>query len=148
MKPGVAVQPDRITGMTGFDTVELDIIPSGAEPCRAPSHSFWIRDRTLSIVEAIKTERGSTTRTWLAPSTGLRMSAQNLIGWEPILSPAHLNHAERPPPPEGRTPRRWPPNIARQHYQAAGCQWRMPGWCHRPRTVIRGGLEQYAGVGR
>ncbi|MEW2631650.1 helix-turn-helix transcriptional regulator [Streptomyces sp. NPDC048389] len=51
-----AAQLDRLLSLVGLDTVELGIVPLGAELRRAPSHGFWIYDRRLVIVETISTE--------------------------------------------------------------------------------------------
>ncbi|MEE4599504.1 Scr1 family TA system antitoxin-like transcriptional regulator, partial [Streptomyces sp. DSM 41524] len=52
----MAAQLDRLAGLIGLDTVELGVIPLGAQLRRAPSHGFWIYDRRRVIVETINTE--------------------------------------------------------------------------------------------
>ncbi|MBD0746429.1 Scr1 family TA system antitoxin-like transcriptional regulator [Streptomyces sp. CBMA152] len=52
----MAAQLDRLTGLMGLDTIELGVIPFGAQLRRAPSHGFWIYDQRLVIVETINTE--------------------------------------------------------------------------------------------
>ncbi|MFP1626933.1 helix-turn-helix domain-containing protein [Streptomyces sp. 5K101] len=51
-----AAQLDRLIGLIGLDTVELGIVPFGAQLRRTPAHGFWIYDRRLVIVETINTE--------------------------------------------------------------------------------------------
>lgn len=51
-----AAQLDRLIALIGLDTVELGIVPFGAQLRRTPAHGFWIYDRRLVIVETINTE--------------------------------------------------------------------------------------------
>ncbi|MFI5634707.1 helix-turn-helix domain-containing protein [Streptomyces sp. NPDC051664] len=52
----MAAQLDRLAGLIGLDTIELGIIPFGAQLRRPPTHGFWIYDQRLVIVETINTE--------------------------------------------------------------------------------------------
>ncbi|MFD9425272.1 MULTISPECIES: helix-turn-helix transcriptional regulator [unclassified Streptomyces] len=52
----MAAQLDRLAGLIGLDTIELGVIPLGAQLRRAPGHGFWIYDRRRVIVETISTE--------------------------------------------------------------------------------------------
>ncbi|MER7701033.1 helix-turn-helix transcriptional regulator [Streptomyces sp. NPDC096095] len=52
----MAAQLDRLTGLVGLDTVEIGVVPLGAQLRRAPGHGFWIYDRRRVIVETINTE--------------------------------------------------------------------------------------------
>ncbi|MER8266552.1 helix-turn-helix transcriptional regulator [Streptomyces griseus] len=52
----MAAQLDRLAGLIGLDTIELGVIPLGAQLRRAPTHGFWIYDRRRVIVETISTE--------------------------------------------------------------------------------------------
>ncbi|MFE6931734.1 helix-turn-helix domain-containing protein [Streptomyces sp. NPDC057699] len=52
----MAAQLDRLAGLIGLDTIELGIVPFGAQLRRAPTHGFWIYDRRRVIVETISTE--------------------------------------------------------------------------------------------
>lgn len=52
----MAAQLERLSGLIGLDTIELGVIPFGAQLRRTPSHGFWIYDRRLVIVETISTE--------------------------------------------------------------------------------------------
>lgn len=52
----MAAQLDRLAGLIGLDTIELGIVPFGAQLRRAPGHGFWIYDRRLVIVETINAE--------------------------------------------------------------------------------------------
>lgn len=52
----MAEQLDRLSGLIGLDTVELGIIPFGAQLKRSPAHGFWIYDQRLVIVETINAE--------------------------------------------------------------------------------------------
>ncbi|GAA2945861.1 MULTISPECIES: helix-turn-helix domain-containing protein [Streptomyces] len=52
----MAGQLERLVGLIGLDTVELGIIPFGAQLRRPPTHGFWIYDRRLVIVEALNVE--------------------------------------------------------------------------------------------
>ncbi|MFI6276698.1 helix-turn-helix domain-containing protein [Streptomyces sp. NPDC050988] len=52
----LAGQLDRLSSVIGLDTVELGVLPLATPLRRAPSHSFWIYDRRLVIVETISTE--------------------------------------------------------------------------------------------
>ncbi|WP_406341783.1 helix-turn-helix domain-containing protein [Streptomyces sp. NBC_00648] len=52
----MAAQLDRLAGLIGLDTVELGILPFGAQLRRSPAHGFWIYDQRLVIVETISTE--------------------------------------------------------------------------------------------
>ncbi|MBT2488928.1 helix-turn-helix transcriptional regulator [Streptomyces sp. ISL-96] len=52
----MAAQLDRLVSLIGLDTIELGIIPLGAQLRRAPTHGFWIYDQRLVIVETLGTE--------------------------------------------------------------------------------------------
>ncbi|KIF69790.1 DNA-binding protein [Streptomyces sp. AcH 505] len=52
----MASQLDRLLSIIGLDTVELGIVPFGAQLRRTPAHGFWIYDQRLVIVETIGTE--------------------------------------------------------------------------------------------
>lgn len=52
----MAEQLDRLSGLIGLDTIELGIIPFGAQLKRSPAHGFWIYDQRLVIVETINAE--------------------------------------------------------------------------------------------
>lgn len=52
----MAAQLDRLGGLIGLDTIELGVIPFGAQLRRAPTHGFWIYDHRLVIVETVGTE--------------------------------------------------------------------------------------------
>ncbi|MDH6130739.1 transcriptional regulator with XRE-family HTH domain [Kitasatospora sp. MAA4] len=52
----MAAQLDRLVGAIGLDTIELGIIPLGAQLARTPAHGFWIYDDRLVIVETINAE--------------------------------------------------------------------------------------------
>ncbi|MFG2627308.1 helix-turn-helix domain-containing protein [Streptomyces sp. NPDC048473] len=52
----MAAQLERLAGLIGLDTVEIGVIPFGAQLRRAPTHGFWIYDRRLVIVETINAE--------------------------------------------------------------------------------------------
>ncbi|MCX4734296.1 helix-turn-helix transcriptional regulator [Streptomyces sp. NBC_01363] len=52
----MAAQLERHAGLIGLDTVEIGIIPFGAQLRRAPTHGFWIYDQRLVIVETINAE--------------------------------------------------------------------------------------------
>jgi transcriptional regulator with XRE-family HTH domain len=52
----MASQLDRLASLIGLDTIELGIIPFGAQLRRAPTHGFWIYDQRLVIVETVSTE--------------------------------------------------------------------------------------------
>ncbi|GHB59292.1 transcriptional regulator [Streptomyces xanthochromogenes] len=62
-----AAQLDRLVGLIGLDTIELGIVPLGAELRRTPAHGFWIYDRRLVIVETIDTEM------WLDDEDSIRL---------------------------------------------------------------------------
>ncbi|MEU3652929.1 helix-turn-helix transcriptional regulator [Streptomyces sp. NPDC032161] len=62
-----AAQLDRLVSLIGLDTVELGIIPFGAQLRRTPSHGFWIYDQRLVIVETINTEM------WLDDDDSIRL---------------------------------------------------------------------------
>ncbi|MFF4867877.1 helix-turn-helix domain-containing protein [Streptomyces sp. NPDC000961] len=89
--PGVhAAQLDRLMGVIGLDTVDLGVVPLGAELRRAPSHGFWIYDRRLVVVGTIGTEMwltdGDSLTTyerawdWLAEAAVHGERARRLIG--------------------------------------------------------------------
>ncbi|MGR8010412.1 helix-turn-helix domain-containing protein [Streptomyces hypolithicus] len=66
--PGVhAAQLDRLVSLIGLDTVELGIVPLGAQLRRTPAHGFWIYDQRLVIVETINTEM------WLDDEDSIRL---------------------------------------------------------------------------
>ncbi|WP_432085719.1 helix-turn-helix domain-containing protein [Streptomyces sp. bgisy095] len=85
-----AAQLDRLMGVIGLDTVDLGVVPLGAELRRAPSHGFWIYDRRLVVVETIGTEMwltdGDSLATyerawdWLAEAAVHGEQARRLIG--------------------------------------------------------------------
>ncbi|MFE7046123.1 helix-turn-helix domain-containing protein [Streptomyces atratus] len=52
----MAAQLERLAGLIGLDTVEIGVIPFGAQLRRAPTHGFWIYDQRLVIVETINAE--------------------------------------------------------------------------------------------
>ncbi|MFD3903823.1 helix-turn-helix transcriptional regulator [Streptomyces sp. CB04723] len=52
----MVAQLERLVGLIGLDTVELSVLPLGAQLRRAPSHGFWIYDRRRVIVETTNTE--------------------------------------------------------------------------------------------
>ncbi|MEU3750575.1 MULTISPECIES: helix-turn-helix domain-containing protein [Streptomyces] len=82
-----AAQLDRLMSVIGLDTIELGIIPLGAELRRAPSHGFWIYDRRLVIVETIGTEM------WLADDDSLATYER---AWDWLADAAvHGEHARR-----------------------------------------------------
>ncbi|MFB6872316.1 helix-turn-helix domain-containing protein [Streptomyces sp. NPDC056323] len=52
----MAAQLERFAGLIGLDTVEIGVIPFGAQLRRAPTHGFWIYDRRLVTVETMNAE--------------------------------------------------------------------------------------------
>lgn len=52
----MAAQLERLAGLIGLDTVEIGVIPFGAQLRRAPTHGFWIYDQRLVTVETINAE--------------------------------------------------------------------------------------------
>lgn len=52
----MAGQLDRLAGMFGISTVELGIVPLGADLTVVPSHGFWLFDDQLVMVETIGAE--------------------------------------------------------------------------------------------
>lgn len=52
----MAAQLERLAGLIGLDTVEIGIIPFGAQLRRAPTHGFWIYGQRLVTVETINAE--------------------------------------------------------------------------------------------
>ncbi|MFD7781004.1 helix-turn-helix domain-containing protein [Streptomyces sp. NPDC059753] len=52
----MAAQLDRLYNAVGMASVELGVIPLGAQLRRTPAHGFWIYDRRLVIVETISEE--------------------------------------------------------------------------------------------
>lgn len=85
----MAQQLDRLGSLIGLDTVELGIIPLGAQLGRTPAHGSWIYDRRLVIVETINAEmwlddQDSVTLyerawEWLADSAAYDTTARRLI---------------------------------------------------------------------
>ncbi|MFE3860363.1 helix-turn-helix domain-containing protein [Streptomyces goshikiensis] len=49
-------QLDRLVGLIGMSTVELGIVPLGAQLLLTPKHGFWIFDEERVIVETVNTE--------------------------------------------------------------------------------------------
>ncbi|MDN3297180.1 helix-turn-helix transcriptional regulator [Streptomyces ficellus] len=82
--PGVhAAQLDRLISLIGLDTVELGIVPLGAQLRRTPSHGFWIYDQRLVIVETINTEM------WLDDEDSIRLYER---AWDWLGEPAVYGH--------------------------------------------------------
>ncbi|MFB8267462.1 helix-turn-helix domain-containing protein [Streptomyces sp. NPDC055955] len=52
----MAAQLDRLYNVVGMASVQLGVIPLGAQLRRTPAHGFWIYDRRLVIVETISEE--------------------------------------------------------------------------------------------
>ncbi|WP_434099002.1 Scr1 family TA system antitoxin-like transcriptional regulator [Streptomyces xantholiticus] len=52
----MAGQVDRLVGLLGVSTVQLGVVPFGAQPPLTAKHGFWIFDEARVIVEAISTE--------------------------------------------------------------------------------------------
>jgi transcriptional regulator with XRE-family HTH domain len=52
----MAGQLDRLSGIFGMSTVELGIVPLGADLSVVPTHGFWIFDERLVMVETIGAE--------------------------------------------------------------------------------------------
>ncbi|MEU3898833.1 helix-turn-helix transcriptional regulator [Streptomyces sp. NPDC045251] len=52
----MAGQLDRLVGLIGMSTVELGLVPLGAQMPLTPKHGFWIFDEERVIVETINTE--------------------------------------------------------------------------------------------
>ncbi|MFI1015299.1 helix-turn-helix domain-containing protein [Streptomyces sp. NPDC020965] len=69
-----AAQLDRLLSLIGLDTVELGIVPFGAQLRRTPTHGFWIYDQRLVIVETINTEM------WLDDDESIRLY-ERAWGW-------------------------------------------------------------------
>ncbi|WP_435209527.1 helix-turn-helix domain-containing protein [Streptomyces sp. bgisy034] len=58
----MAGQLDRLAGVFGMTTVELGIVPLGADLCVVPGHGFWLFDDQLVMVETIGAELRLTDR--------------------------------------------------------------------------------------
>jgi transcriptional regulator with XRE-family HTH domain len=54
--PVLDAQLERLSGLSGLDTVDLGIIPLGAPLRITPAHGFWIYDERQVIVEMINAE--------------------------------------------------------------------------------------------
>ncbi|OKK06404.1 DNA-binding protein [Streptomyces sp. CB03234] len=78
-----AAQLDRLVSLIGLDTVELGIVPLGAQLRRAPGHGFWIYDQRLVIVETINTEM------WLDDEDSIRLYER---AWDWLGEPAVYGH--------------------------------------------------------
>ncbi|WP_405924836.1 helix-turn-helix domain-containing protein [Streptomyces sp. NBC_00035] len=52
----MASQLDRLAGVFGMSTVQLSIVPLGADMTVVPTHGFWIFDDRLVMVETIGAE--------------------------------------------------------------------------------------------
>ncbi|WP_405597983.1 helix-turn-helix transcriptional regulator [Streptomyces sp. NBC_01410] len=78
-----AAQLDRLVSLIGLDTVELGIVPLGAQLRRTPSHGYWIYDRRLVIVETINTEM------WLDDEDSIRLYER---AWEWLAESAVYGH--------------------------------------------------------
>ncbi|MFE7041222.1 helix-turn-helix domain-containing protein [Streptomyces atratus] len=52
----MAGQPDRLSGVFGMSTVQLSVVPLGAELSVVPTHGFWIFDDRLVMAETIGAE--------------------------------------------------------------------------------------------
>ncbi|MCX4423903.1 helix-turn-helix domain-containing protein [Streptomyces mirabilis] len=86
----MAEQLDRLYNIVGLRSVELGIIPFGAQLRRTAPHAFWIYDRRLVIVETISEELWLTGEAdirlyeraweWLAESAERGSPARRLIG--------------------------------------------------------------------
>ncbi|MFE9698858.1 helix-turn-helix domain-containing protein [Streptomyces sp. NPDC006270] len=82
----MAAQLDRLTGLVGLDTVEIGVVPLGAQLRRAPGHGFWIYDRRRVIVETINTEM------WLDDEENISLYER---AWETMAEAAvHGPHAQ------------------------------------------------------
>lgn len=78
-----ASQLDRLVSLIGLDTVELGIVPLGAQLRRTPSHGYWIYDQRLVIVETISTEM------WLDDEDSIRLYER---AWEWLAESAVYGH--------------------------------------------------------
>ncbi|SDM45983.1 Helix-turn-helix domain-containing protein [Streptomyces sp. cf386] len=58
----MAGQLDRLSGVFGMTTVELGIVPLGADMTVVPTHGFWLFDDQLVMVETIGAELRVTDR--------------------------------------------------------------------------------------
>ncbi|MFD7003359.1 helix-turn-helix domain-containing protein [Streptomyces mirabilis] len=86
----MAEQLDRLYNVVGLRSVELGILPFGAELRRTVPHAFWIYDRRLVIVETISEELWLTAEDdillyerawdWLSESAEYGPPARRLIG--------------------------------------------------------------------
>ncbi|MGW0309956.1 DUF5753 domain-containing protein [Streptomyces flavidovirens] len=83
----MASQLDRLAGLIGLDTIELGVIPFGAQLRRAPTHGFWIYDQRLVIVETVSTEM------WLVDEETIQLYGR---AWEWLAEAAvQGQHARR-----------------------------------------------------
>ncbi|MET7794751.1 DUF5753 domain-containing protein, partial [Micrococcus luteus] len=86
----MAEQLDRLYTIIGLRSVELGILPFGAQLRRTVPHAFWIYDRRLVIVETISEELWLTAEDdivlyerawdWLSESAEYGPTARRLIG--------------------------------------------------------------------
>lgn len=86
----MAEQLDRLFNLVGLRSVELGILPFGAQLRRTAPHAFWIYDRRLVIVETVSEELWLTgdediqlyerAWNWLAESAVYGTAARHLIG--------------------------------------------------------------------
>lgn len=82
-----AAQLDRLISLIGLDTIELGIVPLGAQLRRTPAHGFWIYDRRLVIVETIDTEM------WLGDEDSIQLYER---AWDWLAESAvYGSHAHR-----------------------------------------------------
>lgn len=85
-RPVMAAQLDRLVSLIGLDTIQLGIIPFGADLRRAPTHGFWIYDTRLVIVETLSTEM------WLEDEETIQLYSR---AWDWLSEAAVQGHEAR-----------------------------------------------------